>query len=654
VSAAGVEPIVRGLTAAAKALRLYPPTSPIPRQAVEAAGASLSTFLASEPVLSFKVVRDGLAWDGATVAPGAPGATELADSLRDHGVAEISFLPGVTTDDLLTVLAAALEKPEALRERGGIAAVLLSAGVESVRTAEVSLTVVDPFAAGDDGDVDEFLRQLAGDPDRVAAWLAAAAKSDPATFAGSLADLAKAAGADSLDTLVRSLSSAFSVQDLDVRDAMVGVSLDEGPARDLLGKVFGGVATADLAKTLCGGTYGHNMLSMSSAISRLPLAGRINDVLAQVKQLLPEAGHTAKELGFLDHMLEVRGAGTERPLTEAQPLYRQIATLAAVDPAQIAGARDGVTRDSGRADDSAVGTMLTLLDQQQDFSLYCRTLDALAGMVPPLLERGRLDLASRIVSEFAARESRAVQSWPELNEKLRGAIATATSRRTMKALVAAVAADSSKVTEARQLMQHAGEVATTSFVEEALAFKPDGLVVAEHIVGRRLVDMLAASAARAQWFQVAPLVARLAGEGDPRSQQAVEAVLKRPDDASRREAAAGLAAAGGPKALNLLGLLAKDSAPEVALAAIRALGRSEVPGAAAILQSRLSEIDADGKDFATAREIIGALARTPDCSADAILETVASRRALIKRGHFAEVTDLARLALSQRSKETTR
>ncbi len=650
-----MEPIVRGLTSAAKALRLYPPTSPIPRQAIESAQASLSAFLASEPVLPLRVVRDGLAWSGATVAPGAPGATELADALRDHGVAEIDFLPGVTPDDLLTLLATILEKPDAVRERGGLAAVLVSAGVESVRTAEVNLTVLDSRAGGSADDTDDFLVQLAGDPERVAAWLAVAAKGDPATLSGSLCDLAEAAGQQNAGALVMSLAKAFTAAEPGARDALISVALDEGPARDLLGRAFGAVASADLAGALCSGACGRNMLSMSSALTRLPLAQRMNDVLSQVKGLLPADGRTAKELGFLDHMLYVRQSSTpEQPLTVEQPRYRQVAELASMDASQVSGARDGVARDAKRADDSAVATLLTLLDQQQDLALYCRTLDSLAGMVPPLLERGRLDLAARIITGLAARESRAVQPWPELTQKLRTTISEATSRRTIKALLAAAAADSANVSQARDIMREAGDGATLAFVEEALGRKPDGLTIAEHIVGRRLPDMLAAAAPRAQWFQVAPLVARLAVETDSRSQAAVESLLKRSDDASRREAALGLAAAAGPAATRHLNSLMRDPAPEVSVTAIRSIGRSTFPGAAALLKSHFDELYTDGKDFAKAREIIGALARTPDPAADVVLRQLAARRALIKRGHFAELTHLAAQALSQRAEGVSR
>jgi len=78
------------------------------------------------------------------------------------------------------------------------------------------------------------------------------------------------------------------------------------------------------------------------------------------------------------------------------------------------------------------------------------------------------------------------------------------------------------------------------------------------------------------------------------------------------------------------------------------MGRSTVPGAAAELQRRFDELDCDGKDFIPCREIIGALARSADPSATAALEHIVARKALIKRGHFAEISDLAKQALSAR------
>jgi len=56
-------------------------------------------------------------------------------------------------------------------------------------------------------------------------------------------------------------------------------------------------------------------------------------------------------------------------------------------------------------------------------------------------------------------------------------------------------------------------------------------------------------------------------------------------------------------------------------------------------------MDVDSRDFAVAREVIGALARRSDAVATEAITTVANRRSLMKRGHFVEITQLARQAL---------
>lgn len=652
VTGADIEQIVRGLTAAAKALRLYPPTSPIPRQSVEAAASGLQARLAGEPVLSFKVSRDGLAFAGDTVAPGAPGGSDLAASLRDHGVAEVDFLPGVSVDELFAFLAAVRAKPEEVRDRGGLAAALQADGVEHVRTSAVSLTVIDSATADMmREDLDGFLRELATDPDKVSTWLGVAVKGDPGALAAGLTDLATAAGADNVGALLDSLAGAFVAQDADGKDAILGLALEQGSARQLLSKALARVPSRDLAGGLAFGAYGKNMLSMSTALSRLPLAERFGDVMAQVKDILPTLGHDTKQLDFLDHMIAVRTAPEpEQALADTQPVYRKVAEIAALDGAQIAGERDRVLASNEHADEAAVATLLRLLDQQEDLALYRRTLDSLSAMIPSLIERGRLPLAAHVLTEMNARESRGIQAWPELTEMLRAAIADATSARAMRALVGAVAEDPAAAAPAREIMQRAGEASQAAFVEAALSHKPDGLTIAEAIVGRRLNDMLSAAAPRVQWFQVAPLVAMLGREGEARPMAAVETLMRRPDEQSRREVANGLALAGGPLAVRHLSALLGDASLEVATAAARALAAVDAPGAAAALAGRLSHLEVDGKDYPLAREVIGALARSGDSAATDALSALAGRRALIKRGHFAEVTELARQALAQQSK----
>src|SRR5450759_2333529 len=89
-----LDALVRGITAAAKTLRLYPPSSPIPKQSVESASASLAAFLEAEPVLSLAVARDGFSYAGEPVSANAPGVGDLADAMRAHGVADAGRIGG--------------------------------------------------------------------------------------------------------------------------------------------------------------------------------------------------------------------------------------------------------------------------------------------------------------------------------------------------------------------------------------------------------------------------------------------------------------------------------------------------------------------------------------------------------------------------------
>jgi HEAT repeat protein len=255
-----------------------------------------------------------------------------------------------------------------------------------------------------------------------------------------------------------------------------------------------------------------------------------------------------------------------------------------------------------------------------------------------------------VLDDLVARESSGDRAWPELTEMLRAAVVEATSQRAMKALIAAVVADPESVPLARDIMNRAGEASQAAFVEEALGHRPDGLKIAEAVVGRRLVDMLAAAAARVGPAQVAPLVAVLGREGDPRPVGAVEMLMRRPDEQTRREVAAGLGVAGGPIAVRHLNTLLRDSSAEVAVAAVRSLARSDAPGASAVLAARLAELEVDTRDYPLAKEIVTALARRADPEAAAAMTAIAHRRSLMKRGHFAEMTDLARQALAQQQK----
>jgi len=646
-----LEHAVRSLSTASRSLRLYPAASPIPRETVSIALTSLEQFFdAGFPVLSISLARDGFAFAGEPIAVNVSGAGELASELRAHGVAEIDFSPGVSADELLDFLTISARGHDEVRQEGGLAALAAAGGVEHVRVVDVQLTVVDTGTPADGEDYGDFLRELIADPAKLTTWLSAASAGDPAALEDGLIELMRASGTEDLSQFLDSLSSAFLSQSSDGRDALLGLSMDGGPVRELTGRVFNTLGAPDIAESILGGVFGKNMLSLSSALTSLPLEHATAQVRAEVQAMLPTVGHTPKEAAFLEHMLEVRGRKeAEQSLVDADRTFKAVMQAATLKDEDVARARSALTASAGVLGAASVRTMLSLLDQQQDFELYCAGADNLARMVPQLIEQGDLTLASRVLTELANRESHRMGPWPELSARLREAIAVAVGPRSMEALINAVVADRSLEPIAIQIVRHGGETCGAELVVAAINHKAVGLEVAEALVGRRIIDLLHVAAGSAQWFQLTPIVTRLAEEGDPRSIATIEALLARADEQSRREVATGLAGIHTPASVRLLDAALRDSSPEVSVVAARAIAKSGVPGSAALLARRLGELDVDTNDFLLARELITGLARIPEPAADEALAKLGSRRVLIKRGHFNEVQQLVARARSVRA-----
>lgn len=635
---------LRALATAGKSLRLYPASSPIPMQSVEAAVASLGEFFADgHPLLSLSVTREGFLWRSTPVGGSALGTSELVNDLRDHGVAEITLMPGCSAESLVSFLASIAREPEAVRAEGGIGAVLAAAGVNEVAVSEVQLTVIEQVGPEEGENVEDFLRELAQDPEKLAAWFAAAAAGDPRAFEESLMELVRVSGPSGFPKMLDSLARAFLSQDPEAKDALLGLSMDPGPTRDLTGGMFSLLASGDIAGSILGGNFGRNMLSLSSALTRLPLEQVTAQVRAEVQAMLPGTGHTSKEADFLDHMIEVRErAEPETPLVDSDRTYRAVLEAAALSDDLIERARGAVIGSEGALTSASVRTMLSLLDQQRSFDLMSASIDAIANVVPRLVEQGDLELADTVLTRLAQREL-APSEWPDLPLRIREALTRAAGPRTMGALVRTLVADRTLLARARGIVRHAGEDGVTTLVTEALAHKAEGLEVAEELIGRRIIDELGRVATATPWYQLGPLTARLARESDPRSQGVIDALMRR-DEQSRKEVVNGLAATPGPLSTRALGIALGDSAVEVAAAAARAIGRSDDPTAAALLSERLAHLDVDNADYLLARELIAALARVPGPDADTALERLATRKALLKRGHFAEVQELVRQA----------
>ena len=222
-------------------------------------------------------------------------------------------------------------------------------GATHVSVVEVQLTVLDETPIEAHMDSDEFLRSLVVDPERMSAWFAGAATADPAAFEEGLMELLRVSGPSGFMQLLESLAAAFVAQRPEAKDVLLGLSLDDGPTRDLTAGMFSLLSPGDIATSVLEGGFGRNMLSLSTALTRLPLERVTEEVRAEVQALLPTAGHSEDEAQFLSHMIEVREAAEPEPtLIEADGIYRAVVEAATVTDEAVDEARESVL-DSQRS-----------------------------------------------------------------------------------------------------------------------------------------------------------------------------------------------------------------------------------------------------------------------------------------------------------------
>ena len=88
-----LEAVLRSLATAARSLRLYPAASPIPLQSVQAVRDALERVLRDRPrpAGASRSPATGFSVDGAPLGAQIPGARDLSDELRAHGIAEIEL-----------------------------------------------------------------------------------------------------------------------------------------------------------------------------------------------------------------------------------------------------------------------------------------------------------------------------------------------------------------------------------------------------------------------------------------------------------------------------------------------------------------------------------------------------------------------------------
>lgn len=132
------EEVVRALAAAANAVRLYPPTSPLRDQAVQRF-VSVAAEAVDGATLQIVVEPGAFRWGEMTLADGQGNVAAFADVLYAHQVGKLIVAPAVTTAEVAAFLACTARDPHEAKDAGGLRAVLNQAGVTRLAVVEVTL-----------------------------------------------------------------------------------------------------------------------------------------------------------------------------------------------------------------------------------------------------------------------------------------------------------------------------------------------------------------------------------------------------------------------------------------------------------------------------------------------------------------------------------
>lgn len=638
--------VMRTLGAAWRALRLYPPTSAMPRAAAAAVFAAVGEYLDAEPALKLDVVRDGFMLRGLDGILTAPGVPEIADALASHGVGEVHFISPPTAEEVITLLSAGQLQQHELQELGGMQAALNAADVGSIRVVAVVLQKIEAPPEIPEEEADRFFAELAADSMRLSLYLRSLLAFDDEGLIEGLNTLA--AAAVDPPTFGKTLAEAFFELDQDGKDRLLEAYIDLEALRDVGVSMLMNISPVELISTLRGGRFGTSPLALSFGITRVPVPYAVSELKAEARDALLAGDVAGPEVAFLERMIDARSAGAPEPsLVDTQPAYRAMLAASRVAPGQLESVQaDAANRRQLNA--TSVGVAMVLLDAAQNLRAYARVLGALARAVPHLLEIGNPDLAMWALRESTRRVQQSDKPWPELQNQLRGALEVSCGARSMAALMALSSGNERAVEDAKELLTLGGELAARSMATAALASEDEhAMEFAEAVLGRRLPELLAPEAPHADARHVAKLAQLFAASGGPACVLALGQLVARPEDRVRAEAARGISAAGGQAAGAFMPKLLRDSSESVVKVAIHVLARTNAPGSVEMLAKRLVEIESD-KDISVAREIIGVLASAPSPAAEAALKEVADKGSFLRKGRVAETRQAAQEALAAR------
>jgi hypothetical protein len=136
---AHAEDVLRTLAAAAAAVRLYPPTSQLPIQAVERFVESANVVTRDTGHLRLLVEPKAFKFTDVLIGESNAQISSLAETLYAHQVGQLIVAPDIRADEAMTFVRCVAADPKAAREEGGLRSIIVGAGVTHIAVIELTL-----------------------------------------------------------------------------------------------------------------------------------------------------------------------------------------------------------------------------------------------------------------------------------------------------------------------------------------------------------------------------------------------------------------------------------------------------------------------------------------------------------------------------------
>lgn len=140
---ASIESLVKQLLVTFKAVKLYPPTSTIPRENAREVVSALRIQLRERSGIRIVVAKEGLFFESLPILPGQPAFDAFARELYARGLSDVRFHAGVTEEEITSFLGILLESPAEIEAAGGFEARLWDRQVDGITIGSAATKIVD-------------------------------------------------------------------------------------------------------------------------------------------------------------------------------------------------------------------------------------------------------------------------------------------------------------------------------------------------------------------------------------------------------------------------------------------------------------------------------------------------------------------------------